>query len=489
MITTGTPPSSIGNQVLLPAWLLFSLFVGAIAATFTSLGTAAFIAAALVTPPALILVARAWSFERLTIVTLVVLSNILLIHKVIAIHSANGDNLLGIRDICLMAILAAGLYKGRDRIFSVAKHPLVWPGIVLAFLLPEALVFGRVNGASFMDGAREAFTLSMWVLPLVVAANIRSREYLRILFKTFEVLGLLISIGVILEVGSFGALQLVSTLREQVAGQLLMRVFPDAWPFMTFACISAIVGILAKQNVLRNATLFLITMAAIILTLQRGMPVVTVGGITLLILLLVLSKNPDLRPHRALIPAASFVLLIAAGALIADQISPFLNDWLSRRFGEQAIQDLSGREYEMRMVKEAFVASPIAGRGLGARYRDPLPESLVFDTGAQDDGTFCHNIEGFLFLKLGLPGLFAFLAFAMAIMIRFWRYCFGYYDSEARRFGIVITTTFVIWLVFAQTANVFGDIRCLPICGFAAAMLAALELLEIRNQNNSIVSV
>jgi hypothetical protein len=178
-----------------------------------------------------------------------------------------------------------------------------------------------------------------------------------------------------------------------------------------------------------------------------------------------------------------FLIVLVSLAFVADQVSPFLGDWLTTRYQSMG-KDAGGRLYELTKVGEVFRENPLAGVGLGARYRAMLPETNLDNTGGldmSDDGTFCHNFEGFCLVKLGLPGALAFLAFSFAILIRLFRYSFGNYEVEVRQYGLILTITFIAWLVLAQSDNVFGDIRTLPICATAAGMLAALDLIEQRN--------
>jgi O-antigen ligase len=269
-----------------------------------------------------------------------------------------------------------------------------------------------------------------------------------------------------------------------VFGSLLVRVFPDAWVFILVAFFSAIVSILSKKNTLRECGVFGLTITAVVLTLQRGMLFATLGGTCILVALVAMSRHRDLLARRAVAPATVFFLILAAVAYSAGQISPILNDWLATRY-KDAGNDLGGRFYELTKVGEVFRTDPLAGLGLGARYRDALPETFgIANTGglavnnAGDDGTFCHNFVGFCLVKLGLPGALAFFAFGIAVLIRFFRYSFCQCDPEVRRYGLTLFTALFVCLILAQTDNVFGDLRTLPICMTAAGMMVALELIQ-----------
>jgi hypothetical protein len=135
--------------------------------------------------------------------------------------------------------------------------------------------------------------------------------------------------------------------------------------------------------------------------------------------------------------------------------------------------------YELTKVGEVFRKNPLAGVGVGARYRDVLPETDFNNTGGMDlndDGTFCHNFVGFCLVKLGLPGALAFFAFAFAVLQRMVRYCFSDCEAGLRRDGLILSFGLFVCLVLAQSANVFGDIRTVPICAGAAGLLATLEI-------------
>ena len=474
MISVDIERFSAGKALF--SWVVLTVCVGALTGIFTSTAVAVAVAGVFATPALYILLMHSWSYEGLLLTTTIAMSNLFLLHKVIALHSANGDNIFGIRDVLLIATLGIGFYTGHKRLRLMASHPLVWPGIVIALLLPSAALLGLINGASSIEVAREAFTFAMWLIPLIVAANIATIAFFRLLYKTLVVLGVLVAIGVILEVASFGALHLVSTIRQPVANLLLTRVFPDGWVFMVLACFSSVVGILAKRNLLWQCGIFLLTVAAIVLTLQRGMLFATIGGISLLTVLVALRGDSDMRARRIAVPAV-LVLLIGVGLMFAaNQISPFLNGWLTTRYVD-AGEDLGGRSYELTKVGEVFRADPVAGTGLGVPYRDPLPGSFALGT-QPDDGTFCHNFVGYCLVKLGLPGSLAFFAFSFALLLRLWRYSFAQHPLEVRRCGLALSTAFFVLLVLAQSDNVFGDIRTLPICGIVAGMLAGLERLQ-----------
>jgi O-antigen ligase len=450
--------------------------VGAIASIFTSPAVAVVVAGVLAAPAVYLLLMRSWSYKGLVLATMIVMSNLFLVHRVIALHSPNGDDIFGIRDVLLIATLGIGFYTGHRRLRQMAFHPLVWPGIAIALLLPSAALWGITNGANGVVVAREAYTLAMWLFPLIIAANIGTAAFFRLLYKALVVLGVLVAIGVILEVGSSGALHLVSTIRQSAANQLLTRVFPDGWVFMIFAVFSSFVEIIAKRNVPRECAVFFLNMTAIVLTLQRGMLFTTIGGMGVLTLFVAMRGDKDLRAGRVAVPAV-LLLLVGAGFVFAvSESSPFLNRWLTTRYLD-AQRDLGGRSYELKKVGEVFEANPVAGTGLGVAYRDPLPGSFALRT-QPDDGTFCHNIVGYLLVKMGLPGALAFLAFCFAILVRLWRYAFAQYPLEVRRYGLALSTALFVLLVLAQSDNVFGDIRTLPVCGIGVGMLVGLERLQ-----------
>jgi hypothetical protein len=448
------------------------------ASIFVSAATAAAVASAVAAPAVCLLLWRAWTYERLLLATLVATSNLFILHRAIALHSSTGDNIFGIRDVFLIAVLVTGFYRGRYQLLTAARHPLVWPGIAMVVLLPTASLLGLANGAKLLNVAKETFVFSMWLLPLVVAANVHSLSQFRAANKAFLVLGALIAVGTIQEVASFGALQLVSTLRQVELGGLLVRVFPDAWAFMVVACVASIIGILAGRNRLLQYGAFALVITAVVLTQQRGLLFSILGVIAILVALTAVSRHGELKARRVVVPAGVFLLVVAGLGMVAGQLNSGLSDWYLDRYKNIA-RDTTGRAYELTKVMEVFQSDPLAGIGLGARYRDVLPETDYTNTGGidiNDDGTFCHNFVGFCLVKLGLPGALAFFAFNLAVLQRFVRYSLGRCDPEVRRYGLALSTSMVIFLIMAQAANVFGDIRVLPICAIAAGLEAGLEM-------------
>ena len=318
----------------------------------------------------------------------------------------------------------------------------------------------------------------MWLLPLVIAANLQDFESFRRVSKVIVWLGVLIALGTVLEIASLGELQLVSTYRQVALAGTFLRVWPDAWVFMIVAGFLSLISLLAWRKPLGACGIFGLIITGIILTQGRVMILSFVGVAFIVLALVAMSKHTGLLARRAVLPAAAVIVIALGLSVAADQVRG-LSDWVIQRY-ETMGNAAGGRIYELTRVKEVLMAHPLSGLGLGVRYRDVLPETDYEHTGGMDlndDGTFVHNFLGFCIVKLGMPGTLAFLWFSFAIMQRVFKYSMGQCEPAARRYGLALSGGLLALVIIAQSSNVFGDISQVPIAALVAGLLAAFELL------------
>jgi len=451
---------------------------------FATLGPkAAMVIAAAIIAPAILWTIRIWEFEKLVFTLMLVLSNVFIIHKAIAIHLANGDNLFGIREVSLGAVIGVGLWRGRDQLAYFARQPVILPGLLTIALLPSAALFGFIYGGSPLIIARETFTFSMWILPLVIASNIRTTKEVNQYTKYFVTFGMIVAVGSALEIASLGSFHIVSTYQQKFFG-IMIRNFPDGWVMMEGAWVFGFVAFLLRDRVAAWSGVVVLMTISSLFTQIRVMPLAFVCTAIVVALLGMFGKARDRIARRSLIAVVSCLGMILGALLIVSVVYPELKELAVDRYSSLG-DDSSGRLYELSRVASVVQKHPLTGTGLGVRYREDLP--LLGDDEeanrlfAADTGTLVHNIFGYYLVKFGIPGILLFIRFVIAALVSLVRFAIRTCDANTKLAGLGLSAPVFSMIVIAQSGNVFGDIRQLPVAGIAVGILAAhIRLTQVK---------
>jgi hypothetical protein len=429
------------------------------------------------------IILRLWRFEVLVALLMFSLTNFAMVSNKIAVKLPDGDSLFEIRDVLIIIVIAVGIIKGQKYLVAAARHPLIWPGLVIVALLPFAAALGFINNGDPLLIAREMFSSSGWLIAWVVAANVRDPKTLRTLTTFMILMGLLVAVGASIEIFSGASIAIVSAAGRGTIFGPLVRTTPDGWLFMTIAQLFVAVAWLTSGKWGRFgssalAVIFLVLGISMLLTQIRIMLLTFLMALFFFSILCMVS-NPKLIGLRkaALVLFLVMVILVAAVQLLkylAEE--PFWVEVATERY-LTFYRDVGGRVYELTHAVKAWEGSPFTGIGLGVRYRDDLPFFVT------DTGTGVHNILGFYLLKLGLLGLVLFLVFCIQVIRTLLRFVHYRQLSETNVAGLGLSTALVGVLIVAQSGNVFGAIQGLPIAAIAIGLLVSYERLASQAAN------
>jgi hypothetical protein len=410
---------------------------------------------------------------------MLVLSNVFLLHEVVAVKLPDGRNLFGIRDVLWLLVLIAGLAKGRHELREAARHRLIWPGLLLLCLTPFAALIGMINGGNLPDIIREVYPYTSWVIALVVYANVRDSGTLRVLMLFVVLIGAFVTFGTMVEVATVGDVRVVSTYTAQFL-TVGIRVWPDGWIFMFVAMVYAAVAVAARKNRLLWGTVIALTTAGFLLTQMRGILLAFFGTIVLLILAAKWKRTPWIKVRALAAPLLVLLIACAIGlGVLSYMLGPDLFLSAAERYSyAQLSDDTWQRQFEVQHVIAKWESYPLTGVGFGVPYYD-IPVVPVLGIG--DIRTFVHNILAYQLLKFGPVGLALFSIFCYWVGISFFQSLKDNYDPIVTLPYVALGLALVGLVVEAQAGNIFGDARQAPIAAIVIGLIASAERL-LRNQ-------
>ncbi|HVO78451.1 MAG TPA: O-antigen ligase family protein [Candidatus Bathyarchaeia archaeon] len=417
-----------------------------------------------------------WTYEKVVVFLLVILSAIGLPNKVFAIQLANGDNLFGIRDVLMAAVIVLGFIKGKAHLRETAREALLRPGLWTLALVPLAVVSGLLNGGRPIMVAREMIALSTgWLLAWSVAANIRDWRTIKRLLDLSLVLGLGVALGAAIEIASGNTVRIVSQFQQILFGGV-PRNWPEGFIFMFCAGSLAAAGLITDARTWKNACIALAISFAFLLTQARGYFLSYVAAVYMVLAIARLAGSKWVKT-RALVPLTVLALIaVGAGIYTVSRLAggEFVGPAIERY--QQLAEDSADRIYELQMVSAAMSEHPLLGTGLGVAYREI--ESTGEDDIFHHADTLVHNILAYYLLKFGPLGLFLFVLFSARVVTSTYRLlkC-GERGMETRY--LLATYLFLFYcLIEAQAGNIFGDIRQMPIVSVVLGLSVSLRRLQ-----------
>nr|UXE45413.1 hypothetical protein Hi04_10k_c4773_00028 [uncultured bacterium] len=416
-----------------------------------------------------------WNYHRLVIVLLVVLSAIGLPNKLIAIQLANGDNLFGIRDVLILAVIVVGLITGRDQLAIVLNAPLLRPGLWLTALLPIAVVNGLLNSGSPLMVAREMIALSTgWLLALSVAANLRDWNLIKKLLDICTALGLGVAAGAALEIVTGNSVKIVSQYQQTVV-EGVSRNFPEGIILVFFAASFAAAGLLSGDRKWKNTPIAIAVCLSFLLLQTRFYLVSYLASIYTVLVIARVTHSKWLKT-RAVIPiTAAAIVAMGTGAYAISRMggSELLESSVQRY--QDIIQDAGDRIYELEMVTSAMRDHPVLGTGLGVAYRE------VEFSGEEDifhhADTFVHVAPAYFLLKFGPLGLMLFVVFGVRVVMSTAKVTKLGEPTISRKYLLAIHIFLLFCLIEALAANLFGDVKLMPAVGVILGIAVALQNL------------
>ncbi|HAW81906.1 MAG TPA: hypothetical protein DCX27_20710, partial [Balneola sp.] len=273
--------------------------------------------------------------------------------------------------------------------------------LLLHFLVPYALVIGKLNGAATYTAVGEIVYL------LGIFTYFPLREYLQDeSFKKFFGLILLFILG-------FVVIRNFFYYRQIIAQALLpwqaesARVAANEIIVVIGCSLSLAVASVTKKRLLQilSTGLFLIFMVSLILTQSRGYWVA--GFFSVIAIFVIVNRNGK---NRILLTAAIIVLLgISIAQFLFDDLFSLIINGLEERFksfGDGSTDNsLQDRWLETKTVFNHVVKNPIAGYGFGTEF---TRKRIFYDIFIRTN--FIHNGYIGAIFKFGILGLISFVS-------------------------------------------------------------------------------
>jgi O-antigen ligase len=142
---------------------------------------------------------------------------------------------------------------------------------------------------------------------------------------------------------------------------------------------------------------------------------------------------------------------------------------------------LRWRLYETDEGLRSISEHPLLGVGLGSAYRDVTllnGDALRAYRGFLRFTRFLHNSYLYLGVKMGLPGLLAFCAFALAFLATGWRQYRRLHDEHLRLIVLALLAGFVGLLSWSFTQSHLLQTESTAVVGLIAGLIAIAAALE-----------
>jgi hypothetical protein len=413
---------------------------------------------------------------------LIASANLGLVNSHFGIKASDGGNLLGIRDVLMVAVLAIGLVQVSHPRRAVVQNPLSLLTLLIVVLTPFAMIVGLFHEGPLLAVARDGFMMLGWLLVVVIAANLLNRQSLRVVCTAMLLIGLAVALGVFVEAASAGTIRVV-TPRNDVA--TLGRSTPSGWPMMMLSSSLALVLILTEQKAPVRATAFrLVTWVVVVIAslLTQSRTLLVGIGVSTIAFLFLLLKNSPVRAKwiRLLLLLVGIPVAVSAALILGNQfIRPDFSEAFVSRYSVlrslDSLVEYSGedaRRAEVAVGFERYVESPWVGVGLGSEYRDFIPgyDELL-------PRQLIHNVLAFFLYRYGPVGLIAFLLLACRVFVSLDR-ALRDRKSGLGPLGAGLAVGIINLLVCAFFGNVFATTYGAPQAMAAVGGLVAYEHLR-----------
>lgn len=424
------------------------------------------------------------SYSNFLILLLFLSSNVGLISQRIAIQMANGSNLVEIRDLVILIAIIVGLIKGRKRIISVIKHPLIWPGCTLCGIAFIGALVGFFNGGDTITIIKEFYVVECWVLPLAISTNVTSKSDASHLFFSLMVIGLLVAVGGDIEAATHNTIRLVSNVTVGSVGisnssQNLARAIPDANCLLAFTSLVYFVFSLTTTNTPFSKKrqfifffLMLFTLASsFFFQLRTTIAVFVLGAF---VFLLNFQRIERFTMNKAFLWCIFGLTFLVVAFLLIE----FLKDFAGNNVVNASLQRFKnlvinikndGRIIEYPFVAEILVKSPIFGIGFGSDYR-----SFNLTVMYGEPSPTLHNILNYFLVKMGLLGFLPFTFFIFGV-IKTFRKNIALHRTSQNLIGIALSLGLIGLIIQSLVGNVFGLIQSVPIVMVVIGLTVANE--------------
>lgn len=354
------------------------------------------------------------SFLVLVVGLLFVSTNFGLINRFAAIQGGGGENLIGLRDGLVALALAWGLLRMFYMEKTAAANPIVKVTLVIVYLTPIVAAIGLMSEPNLLFTARSAVVMLGWLLVWVIASNLVSFKSVQIAYQAVMTIGLLIAVGVYIEMITQGHLRVVTP--ADVVTQT-GRSTPSGWPIMMVTSSQLLTGYLFGSSVTGRRSWiilvgWLIIVVASLLTQSRTLLVgITASTVTLLLLTSIVAPHRmklALGRTRVIVCGLALAIVVTLGLgdrYIRDGFSIyFLDRYSVLVHKDKFVNKLEEDERRAELVDgwSAFLDSPLWGLGLATTYRT----GYYMDS---DSATRMHNVYAFFLYRYGPAGILLFI--------------------------------------------------------------------------------
>lgn len=388
-------------------------------------------------------------------------ANFGLINQRLAIQAENGQNLFGLRDALLIALLL--LFLPTMSLLErslIPKDGLVACGCMVALAAVNLLrSFGAGRSLHYVLADFAGFVA--WCLPFVVAPRVAATGTVRRWWTIVCWLGVAVSVCSIIET----QLRVPIVTGSQVPGLIerkWARSTPSCWPLMMLASPALLAGCFGKFRERKGLSArvvsaggWLAVFMASMLTQSRTLLVGLVVGV---IALWTLDRDPKIR-SGLLLTILTVPMWIAGGAILGERIEgEGFSDYYARRYGViQRVSDAAAYISEDERVKDlrrAIDSSSewfLFGVGFAGTYGDPTGE--YSEIGERPD-----SMPLYFATRFGVPGLLL-LGWFILINLRL--------AGRSRQSGL--HNNIAAGLVSLLASSMFGD-------AFATAYMAPVAM-------------
>ncbi|HZU71482.1 MAG TPA: O-antigen ligase family protein [Acidimicrobiales bacterium] len=374
--------------------------------------------------------------------------------------------------LLVIAVIAAAVELSRRRQRLALPGPFTYPLLLLALSMVWGEVVGVANGASRVYALNDADALLYVVLAPVLVVNLVRRRQ-----QVVQVMGGLAAMAVLKSLIGLGGW--AAGKGRPLGGTHLTYYDPTPNLLLSAVVLTATAAVLAQVRLPRWVKVgMVLSLVTLLLSFRRSFWI----GDGLAVAVIVLVASGQGRRWAVLGGVAAVGIAIAAalsfggaGSAISTS-SPLVQRVAS--ISPTAVQQTAGDRYridEDRNVIAELIDHPVTGIGLGVPWTARYPMATA-STGSSQ--YYNHVVILFLWLKLGLPGVIAYLWLWIVILATGWRLWRSSAPAVVRVGALGLAGTLMALAVVELTASFTGaDPRASMVIGGAIGLLAAARTL------------
>jgi O-antigen ligase len=424
-------------------------------------------------------------FFPLLFLLLVSSSNVFLINQRISIQDGSGQNMLGLRDVALVLTIMLAM-PGRKALVQLTRLNSIRICLAVTGLTIAGAIYAILSGRSLFAVGNELSALMAWVLPVIVAANLKTLPSINKCHMTLVWLGVIVSLLSLAEV-MFKMPLVTGSATATTLTQLSVataRSTPSCWPLMIIANGSLLVGLSTRRwksvssVVIRSVAVMMVTIASLMTqsrTLLVGMAVCLLGAI-------VTAKTWRIRALLLGAGLAIPLMITVAAQIGASLLTPDFADYYMKRYSVLSGIDSAseyagtdGRTVEIQAGLENWSAWFWLGRGVASSYRPS-----IYSGETADKGQMAHNVLLYFGTRFGVAGISLFLLFCGTICSMLYRAARSPdpHNSVALCLGIDLVSL----LAASMFGNIFAMTYMAPVAMVTFGCLVAWTAGDVRNR-------